>query len=191
MGAATFGIGFLKKFLLYLRSVWGFLSLIWSLVPKLLALLNASLIPPWPRSSVFLAGMACGFTILWVVFNLRYQSQKCQLSWINFFFVWTLFGFLAWIATNAAFVVPVNNYGVVKGFSLKSVATDAIDKGEVRASPPELVDNFGHNSSEVVWTLVPLARILVLVAFIIPFAAAAGVLTVFALHDLEKSDPSP
>ena len=187
MATANLGIRFFKEFIVYLRSIWGVLSLIWTLVPKFLALLNASLIPPWPNNSVFLAGMGCGFTILWVVFNLRNQTQKRQLSWINFFFVCTLAGFLAWIATNATFVVPVNSHSVVKGFGLKSVATDAINSGEIGSSPAELANGLGQKSAEEIWTYVRLARIIVLVAFMIPFAAAAGVLTVFALHDMEKT----
>ena len=172
----------LRKFLLSLKTTWGILSLIWTFVPKFIALLNASLIPPWPDQSAFLTGMICALAILWIFFILRDQGKARQRSWGSFLVVLTIAGFLAWMTTNAIFVVPMEEHNVVKGFSLQKTASKRIDEGLVAGTPVDLLNGFGEKSPELVWTCVPLARILVFFAFVLFFSGVAARLSALTLQ---------
>ena len=63
---------------------------------------------------------------------------------------------------------------------------EQVKKGRVGRAPKELLQGFGVQSAEAIWTNVPLARVVVALAFILVFTTGTGSLTAFALQDHEQ-----
>ena len=190
----------LREFVKYLRSILGCASLICTLLPPVIAALGSHLTPPWPGKSVTItiSSGLCAFVVLALFFGIRHQSKSRKRVWGSVLFALTFVAFAGWIYSNAFFVVTVRDgndgdeHRVIRGFSLQEVALEQIENKKVSDAPVELLKGFGENSPEIIWTHVALAKMLVFVAFVLPFAAAAGTLSAFALQDFARNNrPNP
>ncbi|MYE04831.1 MAG: hypothetical protein F4Y00_07665 [Bacteroidetes bacterium SB0662_bin_6] len=89
------------------------------------------------------------------------------------------------IASNASFVVELDDDGdarAVRGFVVRGNVAETIRRGEVGADARSLLRAYGWMSADTIWRDVALAKTLVCVFFVLPFAFGAASLSCYALN---------
>ena len=187
--------GSLREFIAYIKSFWGAVSGLFAIVPQVLMLFGEGVTPPWlePEVTATVTAGTCMLVLVAVFFGIRDYSRRRMRRWGWWFFALFVAGGIAWLVTNTHLVVTLNEGGgngehrVVRGFSLQEEARKAVHDGRVARDDKALLNDYGWESSETIWTHVPLAEILVVLAYVLPFVGAVGTLCAFALLDFKGS----
>ena len=176
----------LNEFVAYIKKVLGVASILCTLFPVIINALSPSMIPPWPEKIVVFASGICAIVVLSLFYGIRHQSKIRKRFWGRVLLILTVFTFIGWLVSNAVLVVSLDSgYHVVRGFALNYDVSQTIAGAGIETSATNLLNRYGWNSAENIWDGVPLARVLVCIAFLLPFALVTGSVSAFALQDFK------
>lgn len=166
----------------------GGVSLLSTLLPFFINLVQSELVPPWPDNVVIFGILVCTFVAAVVFFFIRYCSLRSKRRWGVCLLVLTFVGLFSWLVMVSMFVVKhPDGSRLVKGFSLREKVAEKVKAGSVGHGPIKLLDAYGWDSAEEIWRDVRVSRWLVCSTFLLTFAAATASLSTFALQDIKRS----
>ena len=171
----------------YFKSVLGIMSGIAVLLPPILDQVHPDLIPPQPGTVVAITSGICAFAVFVCIYACSEWPKPRQRTLALTAVVIGSLGFIGWMASNRALVVsPSPAVRLVAGFSLTDDVTQALASGDVDVAPSDalgLLNAFGWESSELIWSDVWLAELMVFFTFLLAFLGAAVCMAGFALVD--------
>ena len=176
----------LNEFVAYIKKVLGGASILCASFPVIINALSPSMIPPWPEKIVVIASGICVIVVLSLFYGIRHKSKIRKRFWGSVLLLLTVFTFIGWLVSNSVLVVSLNSeYHVVRGFALNDDVSQTISEAGIEPVATNLLNRYGWNSAENIWDDVPLARVLVCIAFLLPFALVTGSVSAFALQDFQ------
>ena len=188
----------LKALAKYAKSLSGMAAGISALLP-VAGVVFKSIVPPWPKSQgsslvdtgviPLLALCATLSMMLFLYYWYREQDHSVLHARAGCSFLLAVGCGVLYLSLFAYFVVkgpetPQNYH--IRGLSLTTEASKAIDQGKVRDTPAELLGYFGVNSEDTIWEGCWLVQVVLVLAFCSVFVFLAGSFFLFTLRNFVK-----